>query len=56
MSPIIYETLDYASGIADAEGRLLTPGKWCYRIYGMISTHDFVHVVEKHGKENSSSG
>ena len=24
MSPIIYETLDYASGIADAEGRLLT--------------------------------
>ena len=26
MSPIIYETLDYASGIADAEGRLLTQG------------------------------
>ena len=26
MSPIIYETLDYASGIADAQGRLLTQG------------------------------
>ncbi|MEG2418092.1 MAG: hydantoinase B/oxoprolinase family protein, partial [Eubacterium sp.] len=26
MSPIIYETLDYASGITDADGQLLTQG------------------------------
>ena len=26
MSPIIYETLDYACGIADAQGDLLTQG------------------------------
>lgn len=33
MSPIIYEVLDYASGLTDAKGQLLTQGEWCYRIY-----------------------
>ena len=37
MSPIIYETLDYASGIADAEGRLLTQGNGVSGFIGMIS-------------------
>ena len=37
MSPIIYETLDYASGIADAQGRLLTQGNGVTGFIGMIS-------------------
>ena len=50
MSPIIYETLDYASGIADAEGRLLTQGNGVTGFIGMISPM-ICAVVEKHGKD-----
>ena len=46
MSPIIYETLDYASGIADAEGRLLTQGNGVTGFIGMISPM-ICAVVEK---------
>lgn len=55
MSPIIYETLDYASGIADAEGRLLTQGNGVTGFIGMISPM-ICAVVEKHGKENLHPG
>ena len=55
MSPIIYETLDYASGIADAEGRLLTQGNGVTGFIGMISPM-ICAVVEKNGKENLHPG
>ncbi|MGL5721156.1 MAG: hydantoinase B/oxoprolinase family protein [Brevinema sp.] len=37
MSPIIYETLDYASGIADKHGNLLTQGNGACGFIGMIA-------------------
>lgn len=55
MSPIIYETLDYASGIADAEGRLLTQGNGVSGFIGMISPM-ICAVVDKVGKENLHPG
>lgn len=55
MSPIIYETLDYASGIADAEGRLLTQGNGVTGFIGMIFTHDLCSCGET-WKGKSSSG
>ena len=51
MSPIIYETLDYASGIADAQGRLLTQGNGVTGFIGMISPM-ICALVDKYGKEN----
>ena len=50
MSPIIYETLDYASGIADAEGRLLTQGNGVTGFIGMLSPM-ICAVVEKHERK-----
>ena len=38
MSPIIYEVLDYATGITDAEGNLLTQGNGVTGFIGMISS------------------
>ena len=55
MSPIIYETLDYASGIADAEGRLLTQGNGVTGFISMISPM-ICAVVDKYGKENLHPG
>ena len=55
MSPIIYETLDYASGIADADGRLLTQGNGVTGFIGMISPM-ICAVVDKYGKENLHPG
>ena len=55
MSPIIYETLDYASGIADAQGRLLTQGNGVTGFIGMISPM-ICAVVDKYGKENLRPG
>ena len=37
MSPIIYETLDYASGITDGEGNLLTQGNGVCGFIGVIA-------------------
>ena len=37
MSPIIYETLDYASGIADENGLLLTQGNGACGFIGLIA-------------------
>lgn len=37
MSPIIYEVLDYASGLADAKGQLLTQGNGACGFIGLLS-------------------
>lgn len=37
-SPIIYEVLDYASGLTDASGRLLTQGNGATGFLGMLSS------------------
>ncbi|MEG0228323.1 MAG: hydantoinase B/oxoprolinase family protein, partial [Lachnospiraceae bacterium] len=51
MSPIIYETLDYASGIADVDGNLLTQGNGACGFIGLISPM-IQDTVAKYGKEN----
>ena len=38
MSPIIYEVLDYASGLTDAKGQLLTQGNGVTGFIGMLTT------------------
>ncbi len=55
MSPIIYETLDYASGIADKDGNLLTQGNGVTGFIGMISPM-ITAVKEKVGDENFNPG
>ncbi|MCR5370588.1 MAG: hydantoinase B/oxoprolinase family protein [Clostridium sp.] len=55
MSPIIYETLDYASGIADADGLLLTQGNGASGFIGMIAPM-IDAIIEKYGKENLHPG
>src|SRR5690625_4705847 len=50
MSPIIYEVLDYASGLTDAKGQLLTQGNGVTGFIGMLS---FMvrETIEKFGKK-----
>lgn len=55
MSPIIYETLDYASGIADANGKLLTQGNGVTGFIGMISPM-IGAIIDKYGKEALNPG
>lgn len=55
MSPIIYETLDYASGIADASGRLLTQGNGACGFIGLIAPM-IQEIIHKYGKENMYPG
>lgn len=55
MSPIIYETLDYASGIADASGRLLTQGNGACGFIGLIAPM-IQEIIHKYGKENMHPG
>ncbi len=55
MSPIIYETLDYASGIADKDGNLLTQGNGVTGFIGMISPM-ITAVTEKVGQDNFKPG
>lgn len=50
MSPIIYETLDYASGIADVDGRLLTQGNGACGFIGLIAPM-IQEIIDKYGKE-----
>ena len=38
MSPIIYEVLDFASGLTDARGRLITQGQGVTGFIGMLTT------------------
>ena len=37
-SPIIYECLDFASGLTDDKGRLITQGNGCAGFLGMLSS------------------
>ena len=55
MSPIIYETLDYASGITDAEGRLLTQGNGACGFIGLIAPM-IQAVIERRGIEDMGEG
>ncbi|MDR1203876.1 MAG: hydantoinase B/oxoprolinase family protein [Peptococcaceae bacterium] len=48
MSPIIYETLDYACGIADAKGQLLTQGNGACGFIGIISPM-IEEIIKKFG-------
>lgn len=55
MSPIIYETLDYASGIADVDGRLLTQGNGACGFIGLIAPM-IQEIADKYGRENMKPG
>ena len=55
MSPIIYETLDYASGIADADGSLLTQGNGACAFIGLIAPM-IQEIVQKFGKDQMKPG
>ncbi len=55
MSTIIYEVLDFASGLTDARGRLITQGNG---VTGFLSTLAFAvrHTLEKFGPEGLAPG
>lgn len=55
MSPIIYEVLDYASGLTDRKGQLLTQGNGITAFVGMLSFM-VKEVVGKFGYENIKDG
>jgi len=55
MSPIIYETLDYASGIATADGELLTQGNGACGFIGLISPM-IGEIIRKWGKDAMKPG
>ncbi|MBM7587200.1 N-methylhydantoinase B [Bacillus pakistanensis] len=54
MSPIIYEVLDYACGLTDAKGQLISQGNGVTSFIGMLSPM-VQHVIEKfdHGQDLS---
>ncbi|MFA1822756.1 hydantoinase B/oxoprolinase family protein [Virgibacillus oceani] len=51
MSPIIYEVLDYASGITDSKGNLLTQGNGVAGFIGMLS-HMVQYTIEKYPEKD----
>ena len=51
MSPIIYEVLDYASGLTDSKGNLLTQGNGVTGFIGIL-TFMVKEVIRKFGDEN----
>src|SRR5690625_4846568 len=55
MSPIIYEVLDYASGITDQHGNLLTQGNGVAGFIGMLS-HMVEYTLEKFSHEDLHPG
>jgi N-methylhydantoinase B len=55
MSPIIYETLDYACGIADADGELLTQGNGACGFIGLIAPM-IDEIIKKFGKDHMRQG
>ena len=60
MSPIIYEVLDFATGLTDAKARLVTQGQGVTGFIGMLSTsvevltHP-VHPFHGGGREHQGS-
>ncbi|MDR1603722.1 MAG: hydantoinase B/oxoprolinase family protein [Gracilibacteraceae bacterium] len=55
MSPIIYETLDYASGIATSDGELLTQGNGACGFIGLIAPM-ISEIIQKFGKDSMRPG
>jgi N-methylhydantoinase B len=55
MSPIIYEVLDYASGLTDAKGQLLTQGNGVTGFIGMLSAM-VKQTIEKFGVSKLKQG
>lgn len=55
MSPIIYEVLDYASGLTDAKGQLLTQGNGVTGFIGML-TFMVKETLNKFGEEGLNEG
>ncbi len=55
MSPIIYEVLDYASGLTDNKGQLLTQGNGVTGFIGMLSFM-VKETLKKFGPENLRPG
>ncbi|GGB42401.1 5-oxoprolinase [Lentibacillus populi] len=51
MSPIIYEVLDYASGLTDAKGQLLTQGNGVTGFIGMLS-YMVKQTLNKYGEND----
>ncbi|SHE32850.1 N-methylhydantoinase B [Desulforamulus putei DSM 12395] len=55
MSPIIYEVLDYASGLTDVNGQLLTQGNGATGFIGLL-TFMVKETIAKFGKEGLKPG
>ncbi|MFF2018549.1 hydantoinase B/oxoprolinase family protein [Paenibacillus sp. NPDC058177] len=55
MSPIIYEVLDFASGLTDAQGQLLTQGNGVTGFIGML-TFMVKNALDKFGPEGLHPG
>lgn len=55
MSPIIYEVLDYASGLTDGKGQLLTQGNGVTGFIGML-TFMVKETLNKFGEEGLKEG
>ncbi|MEK5520325.1 hydantoinase B/oxoprolinase family protein [Heyndrickxia sp. FSL W8-0423] len=55
MSPIIYEVLDYASGLLDAKGQLLTQGNGVTGFIGMLSAM-VKQTLQKFGSADLKEG
>ncbi|MDE0098974.1 MAG: hydantoinase B/oxoprolinase family protein [Truepera sp.] len=55
MSPIIYEVLDYATGLTDARARLLTQGNGVAGFIGVL-TYSVQSVLDKFGEEDLRPG
>lgn len=55
MSPIIYEVLDYASGLTDAKGNLLTQGNGVTGFIGML-TFMVKETLNKFGEKDLNPG
>lgn len=54
-SPIIYEVLDFGSGLTDAEGQLITQGNGVTVFIGTL-THAVRFTLEKFGREGLAPG
>jgi N-methylhydantoinase B len=55
MSPIIYEVLDYAVGITDADGNVISQGNGVTLFIGVL-THAVRSVLDKFGKDGLQTG
>lgn len=55
MSPIIYEVLDYASGLTDVNGQLLTQGNGATGFIGLL-TFMVKETINKYGKDGLKPG